>query len=68
MNLIFQNSQKEERVIAKVNSDEEAYCEIEKFCTERDYKIPYSRCWNSIEGNRTFYDVGSHTEFFILER
>lgn len=65
MNLIFQNSSKEERIIAKVETVTEAFEEINKFCEERNYEIPYSRGWE-VKG-RMFIDVGSYTEFFILE-
>lgn len=68
MKLIFQNCNKEERVIAEVETDEEAYNEMKKFCEERDFTIHYVRGWFSPEGDRTFYDVGSHDEFFIVER
>ena len=68
MKLIFQNNKGEERVVAKVETDEEAYNEMKKFCDEHDFTIRYVRGWFSPEGDRTFYDVGSHTEYFIVER
>ena len=68
MNLIFQNCKGEERVIAKVETDEEAYNEMKKFCDEHNFTIHYVRGWFSPEGDRTFYDVGSRDEFFIVER
>lgn len=39
------------------------------FCNKHRYKIPYTRCWNDELDGRpvTFIDVGSHTEFFILD-
>lgn len=66
MKLIFQNSQGIERIIAFPNSEEEAMKEINKFCKERNFKICYVRTW--MENNRKVYDVGSHTEFFYLEK
>ena len=65
MTLIFQNSAKEERIIAEVETVTKAFEEINKFCEERNYKIPYTRAWE-VQG-RMHIDVGSHTEFFILE-
>lgn len=65
MNLIFKNSYREERVIAEIENATEAFDEINKFCKERNYKIPYTRCWE--EDNRIFLDVGSWSEFFIVE-
>lgn len=38
--------------------------DINKFCKERGYEIPYKRIWNS--GGRTKFDVGSHVEFFVV--
>lgn len=65
MNLIFQNSYREERVIAEVESAIEMFNEINKFCEELNYKIPYTRAWE--DNGRMFFDVGSWSEFFILE-
>lgn len=38
---------------------------IHTFCDERNFKIYYSRLWNTSDG-RTCVDVGSHTEFFYI--
>lgn len=65
MKLLFQNSMGEERVIAEVDSCDEAVIEINKFCDERNFNIPYMRTWG--EGERMCIDVGSHTEFFIVD-
>lgn len=37
---------------------------INTFCSERNFKIYYTRTWNS--DGKTVFDVGSHTEFFHL--
>ena len=68
MKLYFKNSSGKELLIASVEDEEEAIREIKKFCEERDYNIPYWRGWGSIDGDGIWYDVGSHTEFFILKR
>lgn len=65
MKLIFRNSYRKERVIAEVESATETSNEINKFCKELNYKIPYTRCWE--ENGRVFFDVGSWSEFFIIE-
>lgn len=65
MKLIFKNSKGEERIIAEVKNEKEAFKEMDKFCEERNFTIYYVRSWMS--GNRKKYDVGSHTEFFYLE-
>lgn len=43
---------------------DEAYLLIHAFCAERNFRIYYSRTWNS--DGATIFDVGSHTEFFHL--
>ena len=46
------------------------YDEIRKFCDERKFVIYYTRVWNEPYNNvmMTKFDVGSHTEFFYLDR
>ena len=77
MTLIFENSLGAMRNIALLSgacSDEEAFREarakIKEFCSERGYEIPYIRMWNTERGGvcMTQFDVGSHTEFFFLDR
>lgn len=67
MKLIFENSYGEERVIAEPQTEEEAWKYIHQFCKERNFKIYYVRGWMD-NNNRITYDVGSHTEFFHLEK
>ena len=40
---------------------------IHVFCEERNFRIYYTRMWNTKE-NETCFDVGSHTEFFYLTK
>ena len=68
MKLYFKNSSGKELLIANVEDEEEAMCKIKKFCEERDYNIPYWRCWGSIDGDGIYYDVGSWSENFVLRR
>lgn len=68
MKLLFRNSNGNNRVIANVDNEDEAMIEIKKFCDERDFKIPYYRVWGSLDNDGINYDVGSHTEFFILRK
>ena len=65
MKLLFKNSNGNERVIADVNSFSEANEEIDKFLDEHNFKSYYKRLWE--ENSRMWVDVGSHTEFFIVE-
>ena len=68
MKLLFQNSQGKERVVAEVNSFAEAVTEINKFCDERNFDIPYMRIWGSLDEDGIWFDVSSWSEFFILKR
>ena len=39
---------------------------IADFCADNKYEIPYVRMWN--RDGETWFDVGSHTEFFYTDR
>lgn len=65
MKLYFENSRGEKRIIAEPKTEEEAWDEFHKFCEDRNFKIYYVRKWQTEDGIK--YDVGSHTEFFILD-
>ena len=65
MKLYFKNSRGEKRIIAEPETEQEAMKEICDFCEERNFKIYYVRKWQTEDGLK--YDVGSHTEFFILD-
>ena len=66
MKLYFENSKGKRRVIAEPQTEENAYEIIHAFCEERDFAIYYVRTWRDSDGLK-WYDVGSHTEFFILD-
>lgn len=67
MNLIFQHSDGRETIVSKTATEENVYTKIKEFVAElnTNYKIPYIREWQELQG--IMYDVGSHTEFFLLE-
>ena len=65
MKLYFQNSRGVERLIAELSNREEVVKEINKFLDDHNYKSYYTRVWE--DDGRLVFDVGSHTEFFILE-
>lgn len=64
MKLYFENSRGEERLIAEVATEEEAFKEINTFLNEHNFKSYYFRTW--IAQGRKCVDVGSHTEFFWI--
>lgn len=65
MKLIFQNSRGEERVIAEPQNKKEAVKEINKFLDDHNFKSYYTRIWE--ENGRLIYDVGSWSEFMVIE-
>ena len=73
MNLIFQNSSGEERIIANPKNREEMVESINAFVDEcntrrtdgKPFKIYYMRMY--MAGNRMQVDCGSHSEFFFCE-
>lgn len=64
MKLYFQNSQGKLRVIAEPTSDKECNAAIKQFLDEHGFKSYYTRTWTD-KRNNTWFDVGSHTEFFV---
>lgn len=66
MKLYFENSKGERRLIAEPETEEGSMETIHAFCEEREYKIYYTRSWRNNEGFKVF-DVGSWTEFFLLD-
>jgi hypothetical protein len=66
MKLYFEDSWGKERLIAEVENEDEAFKEIHKFLDEHHYKSYYTRTWMKNEYEK-MYDVGSHSEFFVLK-
>lgn len=66
MKLYFENSRGERRIIAEPKTQDDTWNEINKFCSDRNFKIYYVRKWKNNDG-LVVYDVGSHTEFFYLD-
>ena len=64
MKLYFQNSRGERRLIGEPKTAEESHEIMHDFCAERNFKIYYIRSWVTQNGEK-YYDVGSHTEYFI---
>ena len=58
------------REICKVDNEKEAFKEINAFCKERNYKIPYIRKWKAnvkdLNQECTIFDAGCHFQFFYL--
>lgn len=65
MKVYFKNSSGKEILIDEVDNDKQAHKKIKEFCAERGFIIPYVRQWE--KDNRTFVDVSSWSELFIIE-
>jgi len=65
MIVYFENSLGVRRQIGNADSSSEVMRIIHNFLEERTYKSYYTRSW--VENNETIYDVGSHSEFFIVD-
>lgn len=65
MILYFENNMGIRREIGRPQSTQEIYQIIKHFLDEHNYKSYYTRSWTRANGE-TCYDVGSHTEFFIM--
>lgn len=63
--LMFQNSRGNRRQIAMCETMKEVMTEIRKFLDAHEYKSYYIRTW--IDEDKTWFDVGSWSEFFIWE-
>ena len=69
MNLYFLSSNGEKRLVASnINAEDNVYTLIENYVKELnpDFKIYYIRSWGNVDKDGITYDVGSHSEFFLL--
>lgn len=64
-NIYFVNNNGEVRLIGENLTEAAAMKTMCNFMQEHDFISPYTRIWK--EENKTWYDVGSHTEFFYTE-
>ena len=68
MKLYFEDSWGERRLLAEVKDEKEVSAIIKNFLDEHNFVSYYTRCWQTQKANtiETHYDVGSHSEFFVL--
>lgn len=64
MTLYFQSSNGQRREIGYYTTQKYIFKAINAFLDEHNYKSYYTRIWR--QGNEVWFDVGSHTEFFVL--
>lgn len=65
MKLMFQDSYGKERIIGESDNKVVIQALIRQFLDDHNFKSYYTRVW--AENDRLVLDVGSHTEFFIIE-
>lgn len=66
MNLYFRDSHGDKRLIAShLQLEKEISQQIKKFLDDHNFKSYYTRTWYA--NGYTWYDVGSHTEFFFVD-
>ena len=65
MILYFETSNGERKEIGHPESEKEIFKLISDFLKKHNYKSCYTRIWKN-EIGEICYDVGSHSEFFVL--
>ena len=63
--LYFERSNRHLLPLGEVTDLSAAYARIYEFVKEHNYKTYYTRMWTE-ESGITYFDVGSHSEFFIM--
>ena len=68
MTLYFLDSRGNQRLVKENVEEKTAIKEISHYVNNLNptYEIHYYRSWYSEDHGGTMYDVGSHTEFFLL--
>ena len=66
LNVMFENSKSQKRIIGTAETNDEAFKVINDFLTDHNYKSYYTRTWKK-DDKTTVIDVGSHTEFFYIQ-
>ena len=66
LNVMFENSKGQKRIIGAVENEELAFKVINDFLDDHNYKSYYQRTWKK-DDKTTVVDVGSHTEFFYIQ-
>ena len=67
LNVLFENSKGQLRVIGTADTQEAAFKVIDDFLADHNYKSYYKRTWNT-DDKATCVDVGSWSERFIIQK
>lgn len=65
-NLYFERSSGEHIILLENCTENNALTAMNEFMRDHNYAAPYIRSWEVNE--QKWYDVGSHTEFFIWSK
>lgn len=65
MNVYFRDSFGRKRLLERVDTKEQVWGVIKKFLDDHYFTSYYTRMW--FNDGYTWYDVGSHTEFFLVD-
>lgn len=65
-NLYFERSSSEHIILLENCTENDALNAMNEFMRKHNYAAPYIRSWEANE--QKWYDVGSHTEFFIWSK
>lgn len=66
MRLYFENSQGKRKFISQVHHMKEIFAIIADVLEEYNYKSYYTRTWYEENKKELWFDVGSHSEFFVV--
>lgn len=64
--ILYFEKNNEKQEIGQPTGVEDTWNIILDFCAKRDFTINNVRSWTF--GNKTYYDLGSYSEIFILEK
>ena len=65
MNVYFRDSNGKKRFLQSAPTEDFVWKIIKKFLDDHNFKSYYTRTW--FADGYTWYDVGSHTEFFLVD-
>jgi len=66
MRLYFVRSNRERVPLGQVYNNHETGIIIKQFMDEHNFKSYYTRMWYEEKDKELWFDVGSHTEFFVV--
>lgn len=65
MKVYFRDSHGKKRLLKEVETKEDAWKVMQNFMDDHNFKCYYARLW--FEDGYTWFDVGSHTEYFLVD-